>query len=106
MAVPIWLASPFATILVPQKCEKRVTTDNPAAAGSIAHSGRCCLLLSAKNLFAIAAGAAALLSRERWHRNGRHSYAILRINLSHELPHSLGQACHGVTSHRGRPLVF
>jgi hypothetical protein len=35
-----------------------------------------------------------------------HSCGILRINLSQDLPHSLGQACHGATNTAAGRLVF
>jgi hypothetical protein len=40
-------------------------------------------------------------SAVRWH-----SCAILRINLSHDLPHSLGQACRGVDTTAAGRLFF
>jgi hypothetical protein len=39
-------------------------------------------------------------------RNDWHSHGILRINLSHDLPHSLGQACRGVGSTTAGRLFF
>jgi len=45
-------------------------------------------------------------SEEPAPRRYGHRYAILSTNLSHDLPHSLGQACRGVDSTAAGRLFF